>query len=88
MLSVAALIHTVEEDSALVVLAVGLGKLCAQGCYVHWTCVMYTGHVLCTQTEVHKAQVEAYRAYVELHEAYVELHEAYVEPHKAKYTDM
>ena len=49
LLSVAVLIHTVEEDSALVVLAVGLDKLCAQGCYVHWTCAMYAIHVLCTR---------------------------------------
>ena len=74
LLSVAVLIHTAEEDSASVVLAVGLGKLCAQGCYVHWTGVMCTGHVLCTQTEVHKAYVELHKAYVELHRAYVELH--------------
>ena len=83
MLSVAVLIHTIEEDSALVVLAVGLGKLCAQGCYVHWTGVMYTGPVLCAQTEVDKASVGLHKAYVELHEAYVGLHKAYVEPHKA-----
>ena len=63
-------------------LAVGLGKLCTQGFYVHWTCDMYTGHVLCTQIEVHKAHAEVYKAHVELHTAYVEPHKAYAELHK------
>ena len=43
LLSVAVLIHTVEEDSALVVLAVGLDKLCTQGGDVYWTCVRCLG---------------------------------------------
>ena len=44
---------------------------------------LYTGYVLCTQTEVHKAAVELHKACIELHKAYVELHKAYVELHKA-----
>ena len=64
-------------------LAVGLGKLCTQGCYVHWACDMYTGHVLCTQIEVHKAHAEVYKAHVGLHTAYVEPYKAYAELHKA-----
>ena len=62
MLSVAVLIHTVEEDGALVVLAVGLDKLCTQQTEVHKA-----------QIEVCKAYVELHKAYAELHKAYVEL---------------
>ena len=54
LLSVAVLIHTVEEDGALVVLAVGLDKLCTQQIEVHKA-----------QIEVCKACVELHKAYVE-----------------------
>ena len=53
-LSVAVLIHTVEEDGALVVLAVRLDKLCTQQTEVHKA-----------QVEVCKACFELHKAYVE-----------------------
>ena len=54
LLSVAVLIHTVEEDGALVVLAVGLDKLCTQQTEVHKADI-----------EVCKACFELHKAYVE-----------------------
>ena len=54
LLSVAVLIHTVEEDGAWVVLAVGLDKLCSQKTEVHKA-----------EIEVCKACVELHKAYVE-----------------------
>ena len=64
-LSVAVLIHTVEEDCALVLMAVELDKLCTQQNEVHKA-----------KIEVCKANVEPHKAYVEVHKAHVEVHRA------------
>ena len=77
LLSVAVLIHTVEEDGAFAMPAARLGKLCTQQIEVHKV-----------QIEVCKADVELHKAYVGLHKACAGLNKAYVGPHKAKYTDM
>ena len=55
LLSAAVLIHTVEKDGALVVLAVRRDKLCTQQVEVHEA-----------QVEVYKAYVDLHEAYVEL----------------------
>ena len=60
------LINTVEEDGALVVLAVRLDKVCTQQVEAHKA-----------QIKVCKAYIEPHK--VELHKAYVRLHTAYVE---------